>query len=613
MTLTSNLAMAIMFSAITLAVLPEVARAQTMPPREIKLTGKYLLVPVRAMREPGAKEPHKGNVVKVSVDGTAVHEFGLILATKPEQVQYWAALDMSEFTGKTATLSVRGALQENALVLFESSDMERFVKPLYSESGRQQFHFSQKQGWNNDVNGMVYADGLYHLCWGCNPVCLGFGNRYWGHAVSKDLVHWEEWSPVIRIGGGKSRDGKSKPNIHRSMAIGQAWSGSAVVDHNNTLGKQVGATQTLVICFTDTGAAMGTDTGLTGESLAFSTDGGRTYTLLRDHNPIISHVGRDPKIFWYEPGQCWCIAVYNGGHSAPPPVGWIGKMEFYSSKDLKTWTKESETDEVFHECPEFVELPVDPSPSGDSAAASGNPKNKKWLLFDATPKYQVGTFDGKKFTPEFQGTRQTLGGSVKAAQCFSDAPDGRAICMVWSRANYGGDAPFSQGFTLPIELTLKTAADGIRCYANPVQELDALRDGELLSITDKKLEAGVNTLPLTAPAELVELQVTLKVTGAPNFALLRLGDTEIFYDFVGKIFPRQKLAVFDRDDGKLDLRIYVDRATVEVFAKDGAVYFLEGRKKLGAPIEDLKITVEGGSATIASLKAFRLKSIWSQK
>ena len=143
MTLTSNLAMAIMFSAITLAVLPEVARAQTMPPREIKLTGKYLLVPVRAMREPGAKEPHKGNVVKVSVDGTAVHEFGLILATKPEQVQYWAALDMSEFTGKTATLSVRGALQENALVLFESSDMERFVKPLYSESGRQQFHFSQ--------------------------------------------------------------------------------------------------------------------------------------------------------------------------------------------------------------------------------------------------------------------------------------------------------------------------------------------------------------------------------------------------------------------------------------------------------------------------------------
>ena len=123
----------------------------------------------------------------------------------------------------------------------------------------------------------------------------------------------------------------------------------------------------------------------------------------------------------------------------------------------------------------------------------GMQRTEKWLLFDATPKYQVGTFDGKKFTPEFQGTRQTMGGSIKAAQCFSDAPDGRAICMVWSRAKYGDDAPFSQGFTLPIELSLKTATDGVRCYANPVKELDVLRDGELLSIVDKRLKRGVNT------------------------------------------------------------------------------------------------------------------------
>lgn len=602
MTLTNKLAKAIIFSAIALAVLPEMTLAATMAPRELKITGNYLLVPVRASREPGAKTPNKGNVVTVRVEGQVVHEFGAILATKPEQVQYWASLDMSEFVGKTATLSVRGTLQENVLALFESSDTERFMNPMHSESGRPQVHFSQKQGWNNDVNGMVYADGLYHLSWQCNPVGLGFGNMYWGHATSKDLVHWEELSPIIRISGGKTRDGKVNANIHRSMAVGQAFSGSAVVDHHNTLGKQAGKAKTLIACFTDTGAGVGMEKGICGESLAFSSDKGRTYTLLRDYNPILSHVGRDPKLFWYEPGQCWCIVVYNGGHSAPPPVGWIGKMEFYSSRDLRAWTKESETDEVFHECPEFVELPVD-----------GNPENKKWMLFDATPKYQVGTFDRKKFTPEFQGTRQTLGGSIKAAQCFSDAPDGRAICMVWSRANYGSDAPFSQGFTLPIELTLKTTADGIRCYANPVQELDALRDGELLSITDKKLAAGVNTLPLPAPEELIELQLTLKVTGAPNFALLRLGDIEISYAFAKKEFPRQKLAVFDRDNGTLDLHIYVDRATVEVFAKSGAVYFLEGRKKPGAPLEDLKVTVEGGSTTIASLKAFRLKSIWRQK
>lgn len=576
--------------------------AEPIPAREIKLTGKYLLVPIRAFHDPGAKQPNKGNGVTVRVDGVVVHNFGAVLAAKPEQIQYWAALDMSEYVGKTATLSARGANLENPLALIESSDQQRFLKPLYSESGRPQFHFSQKSGWNNDVNGMVYADGLYHLSWQCNPTGLGFGGMYWGHAVSKDLVHWEECSPVIRISGGKTKDGKANANIHPSMAIGLAYSGSAVVDHNNTLGKQVGKTKTLIACFTDTGAGIGNEPGICGESLAYSTDNGRTYTLLRDYNPIISHAGRDPKLFWYERGKCWCIVVYNGGHSAPPPVGWIGKMEFYTSKDLKTWTKQSETDEVFHECPELVELPVD-----------GNPKNKKWLLFDATPKYQVGTFDGKKFTPEFQGTRQTMGGSIKAAQCFSDAPDGRAICMVWSRANYGADAPFSQGFTLPVELSLKTAPDGVRCYANPVKELDALRDGEILSIKDKKLNTGVNAFPLSSPAPLIELQVTLKVTGAPNFALLRLGDTEIFYDFAKKEFPRQKLAVFDRDNSKLDLRIYVDRATVEVFAKNGAVYFLAGRKNLGAPIEDLKVTVDGGAATIESLKAYKLKSIWEKK
>ena len=233
------------------------------------------------------------------------------------------------------------------------------MKPLYSENGRPQFHFSQKSGWNNDVNGMVYSDGLYHLSWQCNPTGLGFGSMYWGHAVSKDLVHWAECSPVIRVHGGKSKDGKADVNLHPSMAIGLAYSGSTVVDHNNTLGKQLGATKTLIACFTDTGAGIGTEPGVCGESLAYSTDNGRSYTLLRDYNPIISHFGRDPNLFWYEPGKHWCIVVYNGGHAVTEPKGWIGKMEFYSSKDLRTWTLDSTSDEVFHECPELVELPVD--------------------------------------------------------------------------------------------------------------------------------------------------------------------------------------------------------------------------------------------------------------
>ena len=283
---------------------------------------------------------------------------------------------------------------------------------------------------------------------------------------------------------------KGLTNAHPSMVMGQAYSGGAAVDENNTLGKQVGDIKTLLFSVADTGGGLGGTNGGVGEVLAYSNDNGKTYNVLKDRL-IVSHNGRDPKIFWYEPEKKWCVVVYNGGHAAPPPVAWIGKMEFYSSKDLKTWTKDSETEELFHECPEFVELPVD-----------GDPKNKKWLLFDGCLRYQVGTFDGKTFKPESAEPRYSMGGEIKAGQCFSNAPGGRAICMVWARTfQKDKNTPFNQGFTLPVELTLKTTADGIRCYANPVKELEALRGAEILSVANQKLNTGDNALKFKQPAE----------------------------------------------------------------------------------------------------------------
>ncbi|NQT87655.1 glycoside hydrolase family 32 protein, partial [bacterium] len=444
------------------------------PTKELVVKGRYLLLPVRGRDKPDGTRT-KYNSIRILVDGVLAHQFWASLPRSKEEIQFWSYVDVSEYVGKTAYVRIiRGPLEgaDRVLSLIETSDELRALKPLYTEQGRPQFHFSQRVGWNNDVNGMVYSDGLYHLSWQCNPVGRNWNNMYWGHAVSKDLVHWEEWPRIIRTGGSVA---KGQP-IHPAMAMGLAFSGSACVDGNNTLGKQVGETKTLIACFTDIGAGdkskdeHGGNGRLVGESLAYSTDNGRRYTLLRDFNPIISHHGRDPKLFWYEPGKHWCIVTYRDGKNIQGR-GYVGKMAFYSSKDLKTWTFASYSDDVFHECPEFVELPVD-----------GDPNNKRWLLFDATPKYQIGTFDGKRFTPDFKEPLRALGGSIKAAQCFSNAPDGRAICMVWSRVKYGEDAPFNQGFTLPIELTLKTAVDGPRLYANPVKELDALHDGTVLSV-----------------------------------------------------------------------------------------------------------------------------------
>lgn len=580
--------------------------APNLPPsREIEITGNHLLLPIAPRKAPGGKD-NIGNSFRILVDGVLVHQFWATVARREEDIEFWSYLDMSEYVGKTATVMlVRGSREgaDQALQTFESSDEIRSLKPLYTETGRPQFHFSQKVGWNNDVNGMVYSDGLYHLAWQCNPVGKAWNNMYWGHAVSRDLVHWEEWPRMIRVGGAVA---KGQP-IHPSMSLGPAFSGSACVDHNNTLGKQLGDTKTLIACFTDVGGGDQSQSEkgekFVGESLAYSTDNGRTYHLLRDFNPIISHRGREPRIFWYEPGQHWCIVTYRAAkkiEKGKPPTG---KMAFYTSQDLKDWTFASFSDEVFHECPDFVELPVD----GDS-------DNKKWLLFDATPKYQIGTFDGRQFTSEFEGTRQTIGGTLKAAQCFSNAPNGRAICMVWARVKpQDPQAPYNQGFTLPLELSLRTATDGVRCYANPVKELEALRQPALASVQNKVVEGEIR-IPLARPTTLLEIELSLRYKdGNPlDRVALQVSENWITYDVVNKTFPDARLTSYDKEDSKLDLRVFVDSSTVEVFGEHGAVYYLQPRRVQGESVKELLVKVEGGAASIDNLTVHQLKSIWKQ-
>jgi fructan beta-fructosidase len=581
------------FLALSLSI-----QAEPPPPVEVPLSGKYLLIPVQ---HPG--NGLKANVMRIEVDGAAAYQFGVFLGTNAESTDAWGCLDVSEYAGKQAKISsVNGPTEGWAAAtgMITSSDEIKASVPIYTEKGRPQFHFSQRVGWNNDPNGMVYSDGLYHLSWQCNPMIAAFANMFWGHAVSKDLVHWEEMPIALRTMG------KGMPNPHPSMVMGQAYSGGAAVDQKNTLGKQVGDTKTILYAVSDTGGGLGGTNGTVGESLAYSTDNGKTHTVLRDRL-IVSHNGRDPKIFWHEPTQRWCVVVYNGGHAVPETKGWIGKMEFYSSPDLKTWTKESETEEIFHECPEFVELPVD-----------GDPKNKKWLLFDATPKYQVGTFDGKTFKPEDTAPRLCIGGELKAAQCFSNAPEERAICMVWARTiQKDKNTSFNQGFTLPLELSLKTTADGIRCYANPVKELEALRGGELLSVADQKLNTGDNALKFSHPAELVEIEMTIDYgKGAkPSSIEVELGESKFSYDPVTKevAAPKGKLVSYDKDEGKLQFHFYVDRPTIEVFAQHGAVYLLHNRNLPGVPLDGVTIRLKSGDATLESLKAYELQSIWPKK
>ena len=385
------------------------------------------------------------------------------------------------------------------------------------------------------------------------------------------------------------------------------------------MGKQVGDQKTIVATYTDSPF---------GEGIAYSTDGGFHYTVMNEINPVIVHPtpegakgrgswGRDPKPFWYEPTKSWMIVTYRQGFY---PDVCSGHMAFYASKDLKKWEFQSMTEKLYpeekqlggvadyHECPEFLQLPVD----GDKA-------NKKWVLMDATPKYQVGSFDGKTFTPDLKEYRCGIFGGMKAGQCFSNAPDGRAIFMIWVRQGFGDNIPFSQGFTLPLELTLRTADDGVRMYANPVKELDNLREKELFSAQGKKL-GGTETVSCDTQEPLVEVVVSVKTEAKKGTIELKFGATSLYYfieqkqlgdsPFIQNI--RDKCIVHDKDDGRIDFRLYVDRATWEVFVENGSVYKIGSRKDMSTPVGKISVGLAGAEGTVESMKVYKLKSIWPE-
>ena len=204
-----------------------------------------------------------------------MREFEIELAdTEPD---FWAFLDLTPFAGKKATIQVDSLPRSShGLDLVEQSDEIRGAENLYKEKYRPQFHFTSRRGWNNDSNGLVFYKGEWHLYYQHNPYGVQWGNMHWGHAVSEDLVHWQEL-PIA---------------LYPQQFGDWCFSGSAVVDVNNTAGFKKGGEDAIVAAYTSTGR---------GECIAYSNDRGRTFAEFRG-NPVVRHEGRDPKVIWYEPG-----------------------------------------------------------------------------------------------------------------------------------------------------------------------------------------------------------------------------------------------------------------------------------------------------------------------
>lgn len=446
------------------------------------------------------------------------------------------------------------------------------IQTAYKEMHRPQFHFTPKTNWTNDPNGLIYYKGEYHLFFQHNPFSIDWGNMTWGHAVSRDLVHW-----------------KQLPHALHPDELGTIFSGSGVVDWNNTGDFQTGDESVLINFYTSAGSHAPKEVPFT-QSIAYSNDRGRSWVKY-EGNPVIEHIvgsNRDPKVIWHEPTQKWVMALYLDQND----------YALFGSINLKEWTRLSDLQIPDTECPDIFELPVD-----------GDPDNTKWVFWGAAGKYYVGSFDGTTFTPEGDAHRADYGANFYAAQTWSDVPesDGRRIQIAWMNGSKPPDMPFNQQMSFPCQLTLRTTSEDIRLHREPVAEIENIHD-YTHAWSDLALKPGEDILAgLTGELFDIRAEIALNDAAAVGF---NIRGQDVRYDVAA-----QQLTCLERSgplaprNGKISLQILVDRISIEAFGNAGELsmtsYFLPDLNNA-----DIGIYADGGTARLVSLKVHELTSSW---
>ncbi|MFV0604446.1 MAG: glycoside hydrolase family 32 protein [Niabella sp.] len=542
---------------------------QSAPTKNISkyFTGekKYLVLPVK-------NRAAKRNL-ELWVDGILMRYWDMELAEdKPDWLAY---MEIGQWRGKKIELRVDKVSKESNIFDPVIQSDENNNANAYKENLRPQFHFSPKYGWTNDPNGMVYYNGEYHLFFQHNPYGRQWGNMTWGHAVSKDLIHWTELDDAL----------------HPDQA-GPVFSGGAVVDRNNTSG--LGKNGKAPMVMFSTGAKAW------GQYLAWSTDGRNFKRRPEAVVPRINKDNRDPKVIWHEPTKKWVMVLWvergdKEQHS----------MQFLTSPDLINWTPTSITyggignDRYLFECPEFYELPV-----------QGMNGVTKWVLTGANTEYIIGRFDGETFTPEEERLQNQYGRDFYAPQTFSDEPSGRRIEIGWWRTNTAiGNTAFNQSMSLPMEHQLVKTPDGIRLTRMPVREVENLRNTKIFqknNITIKKKSANPFRNINTA---LAEIKMTIE-PGKAKEVTLNLRGVPIVFDVENQqLLVDGVKAPATVQNGKLSLLIYVDRTGLEIFINNGLV-FMPVNINIPSENRSMGIAAKDGTVKISGVEVYALKSIW---
>lgn len=488
---------------------------------------------------------------------------------------------------------------------------EKSVVPAdvtYTEEHRPQIHFSPKEKWMNDPNGMVYSNGTYHLFYQYYPDSTVWGPMHWGHATTKDLVHWEH-----------------QPIALYPDSLGYIFSGSAVVDSNNTSGFGKDGKPPMVAIFTHhdtTGEKAHTNT-FQNQSIAYSLDEGKTWAKYAN-NPVLKNPGivdfRDPKVSWYAAGNKWIMTLATKDH-----------ISFFSSKDLKDWKKESEFGATVGahggvwECPDLFPLEyngqvvwvllVSINPGGPNGGSA--------------TQYFTGNFDGKTFTPFQTDTRWVDYGTDNYAGVTWSNTGKRRIFLGWmSNWQYANVVPTQQwrsAMTIPRELTLEKVKDKFMLRSMPVPEIGRIEEpGKIW----KEIEADYMNLPdsigkLTGPVILRISVDSLKCTyiklfnqqGEQLIAGYDKTTNSYYIDRTksGKAnfekgFAAKHTAPRLSENQNLDLTIIIDKASIEMYGDNGLTVMTD----IFFPTEDYTDITFWHQKTfkVKYLQINRLKSIW---
>lgn len=522
----------------------------------LDVTEDYLLLPIQDDAPEGKICIVKDNEQK----GTLMN-----VRLARERVDSYVPFALSAYKGQHISIEIQGvpetALCWKELKLSGSFDMAN------KESFRPVYHHTPAYGWMNDPNGMFYKDGLYHLYFQYNPYGSVWGNMHWGHSTSTDLMHWKfEGCAIV-------------PD-----AWGAIFSGSCVVDHENTAGF---GKEAVVAFYTSAKSTPWGDIQM--QSMAYSLDNGKTFTKY-EGNPILTSSEkdfRDPKVFWYAPGKHWVMILAVGQH-----------MEIYSSVNLKEWKKESEFGAMqgahggVWECPDLVEIPVEGT------------REKKWVLIcnlnpggpfgGSAAQYFVGSFDGKMFVNESPTQTKWMdwGKDNYATVTWNNAPDGRCIALGWmSNWQYANNVPTRQyrsANTLARDLTLYREGQELYLKSTPSVEVKKAR-GKKVSIPSFKVSEKHEIVNLFEEKQgAYEVEIVIQNAGASKIAFCLLNDkgekVSMYYDLNRKQFVMDRsesgTVDFSKDfpavtvapvnvDKELTLRLFVDRSSIEAFGEDG--------------------------------------------